>query len=140
MRGRERPDEEGVAYGHAFLYNTGCFSGPPFQLGYGVVANIIVSHTIARGSIPRIRIFFSSFGNVGVSSLNNAVCTNEQITMHEFRSAVAVASSLESRLKVGTSSYTAALAWYWKRRGGTCSGSNAYQRMHGMQKISGRSG
>ena len=27
-------------------------------IGYGVVANIIVSHTIARGSIPRIRILF----------------------------------------------------------------------------------
>lgn len=29
-------------------------------IGYGVVANIIVSHTIARGSIPRIRIFLLS--------------------------------------------------------------------------------
>ena len=27
------------------------------RLGYGVVANIIASHAIARGSIPRIRIF-----------------------------------------------------------------------------------
>ena len=31
----------------------------PISVGYGVMANIIASHAIARGSIPRIRVFLT---------------------------------------------------------------------------------
>lgn len=36
-----------------------CICINSYSIGYGVVANIIASHAIARGSIPRIRIVFT---------------------------------------------------------------------------------
>ena len=38
------------------LLNLYKLQAPAHRIGYGVVANIIASHAIARGSIPRIRI------------------------------------------------------------------------------------
>ena len=48
------------------------------DIRYGVVANIIASHAIARGSIPRVGIFF-----VVVFTLNNQVAASIERTRHE---------------------------------------------------------